>query len=379
MKTMTLKRIHFYLLAALLFVIPFNGQAQTKLKSLTKVQSADERVLIGYGLITGLDRTGDRTIRRSGAAFTVQSIANMLQNFGITVDPDMLRTRNVAAVMVTATLGPYNATGSYVDVTVSSLGDATSLMGGVLLQTPLTDPQDEDFFVKAQGPLIVGGISAETAGARVRQNQTLTGTVPGGGIVISNTTFRPNKSRPLGLVLKQPNYTNAERISETINQRFGNPLAEVINAGLIEVQWPQQLQRIGELNLFVSEVMELEITTDIIPRIVINERTGTVVAGGGVRIGEVLVSHGNIQIQTQQSPFVSQPAPLSLQGETVIGSSGSASITEGPSKTFVLEGDISVTELAASLNRLGLTPRDIIAIFQAINRAGALKGELVVM
>jgi flagellar P-ring protein precursor FlgI len=353
--------------------------AQTKIRDLTKVYGANDRVLIGYGLVTGLDRTGDRTIRRQGAAFTVQSIANMLQNFGVNVDPDLMRTRNVAAVMVTARLTPYNAQGSMVDVTVSSLGDATSLVGGVLLQTPLIDPEDKDYYVKAQGPLIVGGITAEIPGARVSQNQTLTGSVPNGGIVMSNGSFQLDKSQPLGLILSNPSYANADRIAEVINQTYSAPLANVHNAGLIYVSWPAQLTELSELNRFVSQVFDLEIETDAPARVVINERTGTIVAGGTVRIAEVLVSHGNIQIATQQTPFVSQPAPLSIGGQTISGNISSASITEGPNKTFVLEPNTNVTSLAAALNTLGLSPRDIVAIFQAIHQAGALKGELVIM
>lgn len=353
--------------------------AQTKIRDIAKVYGANDRVLIGYGLVTGLDRTGDRTIRRQGAAFTVQSIANMLQNFGINVDPDIMRTRNVAAVMVTARLTPYNAQGSLVDVTVSSLGDATSLVGGVLLQTPLIDPEDKDYYVKAQGPIIVGGITAEIPGARVSQNQTLTGIVPNGGIVISNGSFQLDKSQPLGLILTNPSYANADRIADVINQTFSAPLANVHNAGLIYVSWPAQLTELSELNRFVSQIFDLEIETDAPARVVINERTGTIVAGGTVRIAEVLVSHGNIQIATQQTPFVSQPTPLSIGGQTISGNISSASITEGPNKTFVLEPNTNVTSLAAALNTLGLSPRDIIAIFQAIHKAGALKGELVIM
>lgn len=340
---------------------------------------ANDRVMIGYGLVTGLDRTGDRTIRRQGAAFTIQSIANMLQNFGINVDPELMRTRNVAAVMVTTRLTPYNAAGSSVDVTVSSLGDATSLVGGVLLQTPLIDPEDKDYYVKAQGPLIIGGISAETAGARVTKNQTLTGIVPNGGMVVSNSSFELNKNKPLGLLITNPSYSTADRLADAINQAYNAPLAKVYNAGLIYVSWPDQVTELTDLNRFVSQVFDLEIETETPARVVINERTGTIVAGGSVRISEVLVSHGNISISTQSTPFVSQPAPISYGGQTITGSITSASINEGPNKTFVLEPNTNVTSLAAALNTLGLTPRDIIAIFQAINRAGALKGELVIM
>lgn len=378
---MKTNRLTYSLFLTLILAVGLQGitLAQTKVGDMVKVQDAKEKTLIGYGLVTGLDRTGDRTIRRQGAAFTVQSISNMLQNFGINVDPENLRTRNVAAVMVTATLSPYHAQGSYVDVTVSSLGDATSLVGGVLLQTPLIDPEDKDYMVKAQGPLVVGGLKAEIPGARSQRNQTVTARVPGGGIVIDNPTYTYDRSQPLGLVLRNPSAVNAQAITEAINDTFALQIANVYNQGLIRVNWPPALQNLGEANRFVSQLMQVEADISIPARVVINERTGTIVAGGNVRISEVMVSHGNVQIETQRTPFVSQPPPLSPQGQTVTGSIPRVNIGEQPAKTVVLEPNTNVTQLAASLNQLGLTPRDIIAIFQAIDRAGALKGKLVIM
>lgn len=353
--------------------------AQTRIKEYVSIQYAQDRELIGYGLVTGLDRTGDRTIRRQGATFTVQSIVNMLQNFGINVDPNFLITRNVAAVMVTAKITPFHVPGSKLDVTVSSLGDASSLVGGVLLQTPLIDPNDPDVEVRAQGSMIVGGASAEITGARMTRNQTTTGVVPYGGSVVKNQLFQFNKGIPLGLVLSNPDYLNAQEISRRINEFIGEDLAYVYNAGLVRVEWPDILETQGELSEFVSSLLNLEFVVDTPARVVINERTGTVVVGGRVKIGEVMVSHGNIQIQTQNVPFVSQPAPLSPSGQTIVGNIPLANMDEPPSKTFVLEPNTNVSELAASLNALGLSPRDIIAIFQLIDKAGALKGELVIM
>ncbi|MGM0587731.1 MAG: flagellar basal body P-ring protein FlgI [Bacteroidota bacterium] len=359
--------------------LPTLGFAQSTVEDLVNIRNAQERTLIGYGLVTGLDRTGDRTIRSQGAAFTVQSISNMLQNFGINVDPDELRTRNVAAVMVTAKLGPYHQPGSSVDVTISSLGDATSLVGGVLLQTPLIDPNDEEVRAQAQGPLIVGGISAQIPGASVKRNQTLTARIPGGGMVKNNYTFSFDRSKSLDLVMKTPSTTNAQRIANAINDTMALEIANVYNAGLIRVSWPPQVRDIGQINRFVAQIMEAPVELDIPSRVVINERTGTIVAGGKVKIAEVLVSHGNVQIETRQTPFVSQPAPLSVQGETVTGNIPSVSVGEESAQTVVLEPNTNVTQLAASLNQLGLTPRDIIAIFQAIDAAGALQAELIIM
>src|SRR6056297_4176773 len=231
---------------------------QTRLSELVEIENAHRNELIGYGLVTGLDRSGDRTISSRGAMFTVQSITNMLENFGITVDADRLRTRNVAAVIVTASIGPYHAAGSEIDVTVSSLGDASSLQGGVLLQPPLLDPDNEDIFAKAQGPLIVGGINAEIPGARASRNQTLTATIPSGGIVESNNEFSHNTNEPLGLVLRDPNYTNARRIVETINERFDEELAIVHHPGIVHVEWPQAFREDGARNIVTSLILEEE-------------------------------------------------------------------------------------------------------------------------
>jgi len=352
--------------------------AQTRLSDLLEVQNAQSRELIGYGLVTGLDRSGDRTTGTRGSVFTVQSVANMLENFGITVDPERLRTRNVAAVMVTARLSPFHAAGSQIDVTVSSLGDASSLQGGILLQTPLMDPDNQDIFVKAQGALIVGGLTAENSETRVTRNQTLTATVPGGGLVEGNLTFNHNTNMPLGLVLRNPNLTNARRIAEAINNGFDEDLAWVNHSGLVQVMWPEAFRAPENANIFVSIIMEQSIQVDTPARVVINERTGTIVAGGNVRIDEVMVSHGNVSVRTQVQPFVVQPNPFA-GGETVVGEIPRVEISEEAAQTLVLGDDTNVQQLAASLNSLGLSPRDIIAIFQAIDRAGALRGQLIVM
>ena len=354
------------------------AQAQTRLTDLVELENMQRKELIGYGLVTGLDRTGDRSLGNRGAAFTVQSVANMLENFGITVDAERLRTRNVAAVMVTASISPYHAPGSEIDVTVSSLGDARSLQGGVLLQTPLIDPDNEEVFVKAQGPLIVGGLSAEIPGARVSQNQTLTATIPGGGVVERNEEVDLDPSVPLGLVLRNPNYTNARNIVEVINDTFDEELASIHHSGLVRVEWPEAFRERGNMNVFTSIILDQEIVVETPARVVINERTGTIVAGGDVIIDDAMISHGNIQLRTQVNPYISQPPPLS-GGETTVLNIPEAELREDLAQTIVLEPRTTVQQLAASLNSLGLSPRDIISIFQALDRSGTLRAKLIVM
>ena len=352
--------------------------AQTQLSELVEIQHSNRKELVGYGLVTGLDRTGDRTISSRGSIFTVQSISNMLENFGITVDPDRMRTRNVAAVMVTASVGPYHAPGSEIDITVSSLGDASSLQGGVLLQTPLFDPDSEEVHAKAQGSLVVGGYSTEIPGARVSRNQTLTATIPGGGVVERNREVVLSNDAQLGLVLRSPNFTNARRIMEVINNTFDEELAMVHHAGLVYVDWPEAFQDASSRNIFTSIILEQEISVDSPARVVINERTGTIVAGGNIVINEAMISHGNIHVRTQVTPFISQPPPFT-GGETVVVPVPEVGVSEESAQTIVLEPETNVQQLASSLNSLGLTPRDIISIFQALDRAGALRGKLIVM
>ncbi|WP_185957365.1 flagellar basal body P-ring protein FlgI [Gracilimonas mengyeensis] len=368
-------------LATLLFAMSVMSpvaQAQTKLSNLVELEDMQRKELIGYGLVTGLDRTGDRSMGTRGSAFTVQSVANMLENFGITVDAERLRTRNVAAVMVTASISPYHAPGSVIDVTVSSLGDARSLQGGVLLQTPMFDPDNEEVFVKAQGPLIVGGATAEITGARVSQNQTLTATIPGGGIVEKNEEFEMDTQKPLGLVLRDPNFTNARNIVETINQTFDEELASMHHSGLVRVEWPEAFQDRGNMNVFTSIILDQEIVVETPARVVINERTGTIVAGGDVIIDDAMISHGNLQLRTQISPYVSQP-PAFSGGETQVLDVPEAELSEELAQTFVLEPQTTVQQLSASLNALGMTPRDIISIFQALDKSGVLRAKLIVM
>jgi len=355
-----------------------NVKAQSRLDRLVKVQNAHPRRVVGYGLVAGLDRTGDRTLSQRGAQFTVQSIANMLKNFGIKVNSNRLRTRNVAAVMVTAVIGPYNASGSDVDVTVSSMGDASSLRGGVLLETPLMDPNTKKVYAEAQGPLVVGGISAELGHSRVSRNASLTATIPGGGTVKANNDFQLDANNPLGLVLNKPGYVNAQRIVDAINNNFDKKIASIYNPGLVHVKWPDAFQDPGARNIFVSTIMKQKVKMTQPARVVINERTGTIVAGGNVSIDNAMVSHGSIQVKTQVTPFISQPPPLS-GGKTKVVPVPRVGISEKSAQNMVLKPNTNVQQLAQILDSLGLSPRDVISIFQALDRAGALHGKLIVM
>lgn len=356
-----------------------HSQQLTKISDLVYIQNAEPIDLIGYGLVTGLERTGDRVTSGQSANFTVQSISNMLENFGVNVDPSGLRTRNVAAVMVTARLDPYSAAGSRLDVTISSLGDASSLQGGVLLLTPLMEPNSKTIHASAQGPILVGGVSANNeAGGSFRVNQSLTGTIPNGAVVSKSKELDMSLDESLKLVLKNPNYTNARSMVEVVNDRFDQELATIVHAGLVEVNWPDSLLDDGMMNVFTSILLEESVSVQNDARVVINERTGTIVAGGGVIIDEVMISHGNLRISTTQIPVVSQPGALSA-GETVTLNIPQTQVSEDVAESIILPSETTVDQLSETLNTLNLTPRDIISIFQSLDRAGVLRGELIVL
>ncbi len=343
-----------------------------RLKDLVVLEGAPPLQLTGYGLVVGLDRTGDRAKGRRGAPYTVQSIVNMLRQFGITVDPAVLSSRNVAAVMATATMDPFSGAGSTVDVTISSLGDAKSLSGGILLQTPLINVATGKVHAMAQGAVSTSAVLAASSGSSVKLNHSNTGRVPNGAIVTEAPPTQLN-AESLGLVLRSPDVTNATRVADAINALYADA-ATVETPGLVRIAVPTGEQPNALLAVFEN----LEIDVDVAARMVINERTGTIVTGGDVRIGEVMVTYGSLIVATQSDPYVSQPGAFS-QGETVAGTAGTASISEDGARSVVLPSNTDVNELAAALNELGLSARDIIAIFQAIKRAGALQGDLIIL
>jgi flagellar P-ring protein precursor FlgI len=347
--------------------------ATSEIKDMVVLEGASPKQLVGYGLVVGLDRTGDRARGRRGAAYTVQSIANMLREFGVTVNPDVLGSRNAAAVMITATMDPFNGPGSQLDVTVSALGDARSLSGGVLLQTPLLDPSTKQQYALAQGPLVTGAAQASSQGTSVKINNPNTGRVPNGAIVTAAPPVTINDEE-VGLVLRRPDFTNADKITEAINEVFPES-AETQNAGLVQVQVPQALTSASQL---MAALEGITVEVDAPARVVINERTGTIVAGGNVTISEVMVTYGGITISTREDRFVSQPNPLG-EGETVPFSEGNAEVNQRGAQSVVLPPNTSVNELATALNELGVTARDVISIFQSIDRAQALQAELVIL
>ncbi len=349
-------------------------QAQVRIKDLTYLQGIDTQQLIGYGLVIGLNGTGDS----KRTEFTTQSVVNMLQRFGINVPRDRIKIRNVAAVMVTAEMPPYSRIGDRLSVTVSSLGDAKSLEGGVLLMTPLVNAAGK-MVATAQGPVSVGGFSVETSGGGgVRQNYTLVGRIPEGAIIQAENDTPFQLPDTLRFSLKDKDITTATRIATAINQRFGDSLAFVSQLHSVAVIVPPQFRDPAARYAFLSEIQQLEVTPDVRARVVINERTGTIVVGGNVKVLPAAIAHGNLSVEIQSEPIVSQPAPFS-QGKTVVVPNTSATVYQDEGKVVTIGNATTVQEVAQALNLLGLTPRDIVAVLQALKEAGSLQADLIVM
>jgi flagellar P-ring protein precursor FlgI len=347
----------------------------TRIKDIAYIKGVKGYQVIGYGLVVGLNGTGDS--RRVN--FTIQSVVSMLKKFGITVvEPDLLRMRNVAAVMVTATIPPFAKEGSTVDVIVSSIGDATSLHGGTLLMTPLVGP-DGTIYATAQGPVSVGGFDIRGAlGTRYKRNFTTAGRVPNGAIVEKPVPINLIKNSKVEIILYQPDFTTARRIAQVINDYFKSQIAFAVDASSVSVDVPDEFRGEDKIVSFISEIEMLEVQPDAIARVVINERTGTVVVGENVTISPVAISHGAIHIEVQAIPVISQPAPFS-KGQTVVTQMTTISVYQDTTVVTAIQGAATVQDIARALNALKVLPRDIIAIFQALKEAGALKAELIIM
>lgn len=352
-----------------------------RIKDVAKVVGLSEMQVIGYGLVIGLDGSGDRNLQT--ARIASQSVSNMLERFGLTLSPDALRLRNVAAVMVTASVPPFIESGSNLDVTVSSLGDATSLQGGTLLMTPLMAPDGQTIYAQAQGPMTVGGFSAESGlGDRVKKNHTQVGLVVNGATMVQSRSVELVRDNSVALALNSPDFTTALNLSERINQHFNQSLAEPRDQSVIDIQLPANQSQNASPVAFIAALETLQVDMDIPARVVINERTGTIVSGTNVRLSAAAISQGNLTIEIQQQPLISQPSPFSPQGQTVVVPNAQLNVNEGEEDkdaVSVLQESATVGDVASALNALGIKPRDLIAIFQALKVAGALQAEIIIM
>lgn len=342
----------------------------SRIKDLTSIQGQRDNQLIGYGLVVGLAGDGDS----QQADYTVRSVANMLQRFGINLPADDLRSKNVAAVIVTADIPAFGKPGSRLDVVVSSIGDADSLSGGVLLQTPLLAANDEVYAV-AQGSVLVGGFSVGGEEATVQQNHPTVGKIPGGGIIEREIPTQVIQDGGLVFLLREPDYASAVMMAETINDYFPGT-ASALSPQSVGVNIPSDY--VGAETTFIASVEAIQVEPDVSARVVMNERTGTIVATADVKLAEVAVSHGNITVSVARTPFVSQPSALSDVGSTVVAGVTDVEVFESRGGFSRLEAAPTLRQLTDSLNVLGVSPRDMMSILQALKRAGALHAELII-
>jgi len=352
----------------LLFTVTVHA---ARIKDIADIEGVRQNQLIGYGLVVGLDGTGDG----QNSEFTIQSMVSMLEKMGVTINTADIKVDNVAAVMLTANLPPFARVGSSLDVLVSSIGDAENLQGGTLLFSPLKGA-DGRIYAVAQGPVSTGGFSAGGQGANVQKNFPTVGRVVGGALVEKRPPSSFNKKGVLHLALHNPDFTTASRVAEAINMALYDQLAETPDAGTVRVKVPEKYS--GKIVEFVAMIEGLGVTPDVISKVVINERTGTVVMGENVRISTIAIAHGNISIQVKENPRVSQPLPFS-RGQTAQVPETNIMVKEGKSPIFLVKSGVSIGKVVRALNALGVTPRDLIAILQSIKAAGALRATLEII
>jgi flagellar P-ring protein precursor FlgI len=359
------------LMAALVQPCLAASATSSRIKDIASLQSGRENQLIGYGLVVGLQGSGD-SLRSS--PFTEQSMRAMLQNLGISTQGGQSAAKNVAAVMVTTNLPSFASPGSRIDVSVSSLGDATSLRGGTLVMTSLTGA-DGQIYAVAQGSVIVSGFSAQGAAASVTEGVTTSGRVPGGAIIERELPSKFKDSVNLVFQLRNPDFSTAVRIADAVNayarRTFGDAIAEARDSQEVVVQKP----RVADLTRLMAELENLIVVTDSPAKVVINERTGTIVIGADVRVSKVAVSYGTLTVQVTESPQVVQPEAFSY-GETAVQPQTDIQAQKTGGKIAVIDGP-DLRTLVAGLNNIGVKPDGIISILQAIKTAGALQAELV--
>jgi len=357
---------------AIACLLPAGSLYAARLKDIVDIEGVRENQLLGYGIVVGLARTGDS----QQTVFTNQSLTNILERMGLSVSPTAIKVKNTAAVIVTATLPAFAQPGVHLDTTVASTGDASNLQGGILVLTSLRGA-DGQVYAVAQGPVVTGGFSAGRGGASQSVNHPTVGRAPNGATVERAAPSIAPKTL-VRLQLRQSDFTTSERIVEAVNRKFAaaSPPARAENSGLIAVNIPPEfLSRPME---FIAELENIAVEADRPARVVINERTGTVVLGKEVRVAPVAILHGNLTVEVQTVETVSQPNPLA-QGTTAVVPQTAVAAKEEKARTVVLKQGATIEELVRALAAIGSTPRDIIAILQSLRSAGALEAEVEVI
>lgn len=357
----------------LLAIVPFTAQSNPiRIKDLVEFDGVRSNDLVGYGLVVGLNGTGDG-LRNS--PFTEDILSNVLERLGVNVTGEQLRPKNVAAVLVTASLPPFARAGSPLDVTVSAIGDASSLLGGTLIMTPM-NAADGDIYAVAQGTIIAGGASVGGDAAAVIQGVPTSGAIPSGATIEREVSFDFNGLTSVRLALRTPDFTTAGRIEQAINRNFAQPVAVMLDAGTVELDIAAT--RMQSPAHALGRVENILVEPERRARVVIDQRSGTIVMGEDVRISRVAVSQGNLTLRIQETPLVSQPNPFA-PGETVVVPRTEAAIIDEPGIGLAeIRGGTSLSEVVAGLNALGVAPRDMIDILKSIKASGALHAEFIV-
>jgi len=363
------------MIATALFAFSTMAHASTsRIKDIVQIEGVRDNLLIGYGLVVGLNGTGDSI---NNSPFTQQSLIGMLERLGVNVRDANFKTENVAAVMVTGTLPPFAAQGSRMDINISSLGNAKDLRGGTLLVTPLLGADGEVYAV-AQGSVTTNAFSAGGAAENVTQNTPTSGRMSNGAIVEREIDFALNDMQKIRLSLRNPDFTTARRIAETINRSLNAKNAVATDPNTVHVTVPSNYK--GKMFDLIADIEQLQVVPDAVAKVIVDEKSGTIVMGKDVRISEVAIAQGNLTIRITETPQVSQPAPFSSGGTTQVVPRTNVDVNKGEgNKITVLPAGITIQELVGSLNALGVTPRDIITILQSIKAAGALQADIEVI
>jgi flagellar P-ring protein FlgI len=346
--------------------------ATSRIKDLASIEGIRQNQLIGYGLVVGLNGTGDTL---NNTPFTKQSLQAMLERLGVNIRGQQIRTGNVAAVMVTANLPPFGTQGTRIDVTASAMGDAKSLQGGTLLVTPLLGA-DGNVYAVAQGSLAIGGFEAEGQAAKVTRGVPTVGRLPNGAIIEREIDFALNSVGQLRLALRNADFTTAKRIAVAVNDYMGAPVAEPLDPSTVQLTLPKKFPE--NVVAMLTEIEQLQVEPDNSAKIVIDERSGVIVIGRDVRVSTVAVAQGNLTVTISEAPQVSQPAPLS-RGRTVVVPRTRVGVTEEGKGLAVVQEGVSLQQIVDGLNALGIGPRDLIVILQAIKAAGAIQADIEVM
>ncbi|HET7192788.1 MAG TPA: flagellar basal body P-ring protein FlgI [Pseudolabrys sp.] len=357
----------------LILCVPVSAGATSRIKDLANIEGVRQNQLIGYGLVVGLNGTGDTL---NNIPFTKQSLTAMLERLGVNIRGQTIRTGNVAAVMVTANLPAFGTQGTRIDVTVSALGDSKSLQGGTLLVTPLLGA-DGNVYAVAQGSLAIGGFQAEGDAAKITRGVPTVGRIANGALIEREIEFTLNRLSQLRMALRNPDFTTAKRIAAAINDYIGAPTAEPLDPATVGITVPPQYR--GNVVSLLTEVEQLQVEPDLGAKIVIDERSGIIVMGRDVRVSMVAVAQGNLTVTISESPEVSQPLPFSRGGNTRVVPRTRIGVQEDGKKLAVVKDGVSLQQLVDGLNSLGIGPRDLIAILQAIKASGAIQADIEVM